>query len=872
MSGVSITQTSGAIGSNILFRVRGVNTIQSGSQPLIILDGAIINASSGGGTGGYQLWGATPMDAINPADIESIDVLKDADATSIYGSRGANGVVIITTRKAKLGNTRLSMDVSTGMNQAINMVPLMDLQSYLKMRRDALAMGNWSAASPINPIVPTAANAPDLDSWDTTKATADWQQFEFGNNAPTFNTQFKLSGGTKKMNFYSSLGYFKQGDVTRGNPYQERISGNLNVNHTSENNRLNVVLNANFLTNRLFPSRGGVGVAGGLAQFFAPNMPRYNADGSPWWPPSSILQQSFVTNPDAAELASQSNLTNNFIGSFDLSYRIYKGLSFKTQISYNYSTTERQTTLPSTAINPNNPGTNVPNSTSLFSTYQSLNVEPQLSYTGRISRGKIDVLAGNTFFNRTTQSNTLNLDGFSSDLLLNSWAAASNVTSRSSSNGYYRFFSVFGRINYNWEEKYLVNLTYRRDGSSRFGPKRQWGDFGSLGLGWIFTNESWLKGKLPAVSFGKLRASFGSSGNDNISDYRWTSLFTATNIWYNGASGLAASSLSDSSISWESSRKLDAAIELGLFKDRVSLNVNWFRTLSTDLLADYNVPITTGFSSFVSNIPAVVQNKGWEFELTTFNIKPGKAFQWKTTFNLTLLENKLLEFPNLSQSSFARTLRIGLPVNTPGYPTQAEWNLKYLGVDKQTGLPVYLDTNKDGIINAADYDYIGSALPRTFGGLGNTLSYKNFSLDIFLQFSQQLGTNWMFGSNYPGGLINAAQEWAGNYWTKPGDETKYPRLYPGIAGTNTSLLNSFFNFSSAAMADFMFVRLKNVSLAYQLPSKMMAKAKIERASLYLRGQNLGTWTSKKIYKDPELFYTRGGQMIANVTVGLQVTF
>lgn len=875
VAGVSVTQTGGAIGSNMAFQIRGINSIQSGTQPLVILDGAIINpptSGNSGGVGGYLIWGGTPLNAINPSDIESIDILKDADATSIYGSRGANGVVIITTKKGKAGNTKVTVDINTGMNKAINLAPLMNLSSYLKLRRNAFALGNNSITGAINPIIPTAGNAPDLVSWDTTTTTADWSQFEFGNHAPTFNTQVKLSGGTKKLNFYSSLGYFKQHDITRGNPFQERISGNLNVNHISDNNRLTVTINSNFISDRLFPSRGAVQVAGGLIQFFPSNMPRYNADGSPWWPAGTIQQNGLIYNPDAPENATQSIITNSFIGSLDLSYKILKGLIFKTQFAYNYSSINRESTLPSTAISPINPGTLVTNSTTSLASYQSFNVEPQLTYTNKISRGKIDLLVGGTFFNKGTKSNDLRLDSYSSDLLLNSWAAAANVTARSSTNSYYRFFSVFGRANYTWDDKYLANLTYRRDGSSRFGPKNQWADFGSVGLGWIFTNEQWMKNRIPGLSFGKIRGSFGSSGNDNIADYRWTSLYTATSIWYNGNSGLAPNYLSDSAISWESSKKTDAAIELGFLNDRIYLNVNWFRTKSTNLLADYGVPSTTGFASYVSNIPAVVQNKGWEFELTSNNFKPGKKFQWKTTFNLTLLKNELLSFPNLSQSSFANKLRVGLPVNTPGYPNQTEWTLKYLGVDTATGLPKFLDKNGDGAISSADYDYVGSAMPRTFGGLGNTFSYKNFSLDIFLQFSQQLGTNWLYGGYYPGQLSNVVTEWEDNYWTKPGDNKKYPRPFSGVAGTNTNLMTTYFNYSDAALVDLFYVRLKNISLTYTIPTKITEKAGISKASIYFRGQNLGTWTNHKIYKDPELIWLRSGMMTSSYTMGLQLNF
>lgn len=874
VAGVAITQTSGAVGSNIEMQIRGVNTIQSGNQPLFILDGAILPTANRSGSGGYMPWGGTSLNSINPADIESIEILKDADATSIYGSRGANGVVLITTKKGKVGTSKVTIDVSTGVNEVINMPKRMSLASYLQMRKDAFAAGNYNPATgiAINPITPTASNAPDLVTWDQNNTTADWTKYEYGNRAPILNVQANFSGGTRKLNFYASTGYFKQHDVTRGNPYQERISGNLGLTHISSNDKLRISLNTNYVIDKLYPSRGAIQVLGGLIQSLPPNMPLKNADGSTWWPSGTIAQNGLLLNPDAPETATQNSITKSYVNNLDVSYRLYKGLTFKTQVGFNYQVNTRENTLPSTAINPLNPGTLVPNASFVEANFQSINIEPQLNYTGKLFRGKIDALLGATSFSRSSDTYTVGFDGFTSDLLLRSWAASSNVTNRSSVFNDYKFSSAFGRIGYNLLDKYLLNVTFRRDGSSRFGPKKQWGNFGAVGAGWIFTSEKWVKQLLPGLSFGKLRGSFGTSGNDNIPDFRWTNLFTATGIWYNGAAGLASTYLSDSSISWETSKKVDAALELGFFKDRVLINVNWYRTRSTDLLADYPVPSTTGFNTYLSNLPAVVENKGWEIEVNTNNLNAKSKLQWRTNFNITLLKNRLLEFPNLDKSAFANRLRIGLPINSPRYPLAAEWTQIWEGVDPATGLPVFTDFNKDGVINTTDINFVGSAIPRTFGGLGNTISYKGFDLDIFFQFSQQLTSNWLYGGTYPGSLSNPIADWEGKYWKQPGDNAQYPRLYPGVVGTLTNLMSNIFPTSSAALTDIMYVRLKNLSITYNLPQQVISKAKITRASLYVRGQNLWTWTSEKIYKDPELVQLRGGMMLRTWTAGLQVTF
>lgn len=872
VAGVSITQTNGSIGSGMEIQVRGVGTITAGNQPLIIVDGAILpepHRGLGTAIGGYMTWGSTTMNTLNPNDIESLEVLKDADATAIYGSRGANGVILITTKRAKLGKTKFTLDASTWSNSATYLPQRMNTADYLLVRRDAFAMGNHNPTTgvAINPITPTAANAPDLVTWDQTAYT-NWPEFEFGNRAPAYNLQASLSGGDKRINFYASAGYLKQNDITRGSPNQERISGNLNLNHTSYNDRLKITFNTSYVVNKLKPSRGGG--SGGAIQSLPPNMPKTNADGTSYWPLPTITQNSLLVNPLNAEEARTNNVATSLIANSDISYRIYKGLHIKAQFGYNNQLTTNESITPSTAINPLNPGSTVPNSSWSQLKYESFNFEPQLSYTGQLFKGKIDALVGSTFFDRQSVSNNLSLDGFTSDLLLYSWSAASSVSARGKSSNTYRFNSVFGRLNYNWENRYLVNITWRRDGSSRFGPKNQWGNFGALGLGWIFTRENWFKDLVPGLSYGKLRGSYGTTGNDNIADYRFTNLYSS-NV-YNGNPGLSPSYLTDSTISWETSKKLDLALELGFLKDRILVSANWYRSLSTDLLVTQPVPSQTGFTSFITNIPAVVENKGWEFELTTRNTGPNSKFQWRTNFNLSLLKNRLKEFPDLDKSSYANRLKIGLPINSPRFPLQTEWTQIYEGVDPATGLPRFTDINKDGLINNNDRPYIGSAIPRTFGGLGNTLSYKGFELDVFFQFSQQLSTNWLWNSTYPGQLYNPVTDWYGNYWKQPGDVTRYPRLFTGVSNSTTNLLSSIFPFSSAGLNDIMYIRLKNLSLSYSLPEKFLAKARISRMMVYVRGQNLWTWTSDELFKDPELIQLRGGQMLKTWTGGIQITF
>lgn len=886
VSGLSITQSSGAIGSGIDIQIRGINSIQSGTQPLIIVDGAIMpsqglvadprDSRSTIPVGSY-MWGSfgtNPFNTLNPDDVESIEILKDADATAIYGSRGANGVILITTKKASAGESKFTVDFTTGVNMPAYVMPRMNLDQYLEMRQDAFDMGfyNPTTGVAINPVTPTEANAPDLLLWSQTEST-DWAAYEYGNPANSYKLNSTLSGGTRNISYLISGGFSRQEDITPGSPYQERFSGRANLNHFSADNKLRINLNASYAMDILRPSQGGAtsSAQGGQIQKLPPNMPLYNEDGSIFWPGPSITQNSLLMNPIAVTSVNLESATSSLISNLDFSYELLKGLELKAQFGFNSQQNNFSQSIPSTSINPNT--TDVRNSSFSQNSFQTLNFEPQITYSTELGKGNLDILAGGTLFGRTSKSIGIYLEGFSSDVVLDSWAASNAVTSKSSTKYYYRFLSVFGRLNYNWENKYLINLTYRRDGSSRFGPDNKFGNFGAVGLAWLFSNESFIENNLSFLSYGKLRFSYGSTGNDNIADYRFTSLYTATDIWYNGATGLASTYLSDPTIGWETSNKLDFGLEQGYFDDRILLTVNKFRTHTINLLLSESVSSVAGFNSFLKNMPGLVENKGWEFELSTRNFRTGKKLQWRTSFNLTLLENSLLEYPDLENSSQSNRLEIGKPLPSRNtFLRYIERNFIFEGINAETGMPVYTDLDENGIYNSSDYQYIGSTIPRKFGGLSNTISFKGFELDVLFQFSQQLTTNHHFLATYAGQLSNPTADWYGNYWKQPGDVSKYPRLYPGTGGTSSvnNQLTSYYGWSSAGTDDLLYVRLKSLQLSYTLPSSILSKAKLAKAVFFVRGQNIGTWTSKEIFKDPESVFP-ASVILKSWTAGIQIT-
>ena len=884
-TGLNIMNPNGSIGSMPEVQIRGVGTLTGQNQPLYIMDGVILPNQSQVATTALQgryngIQGISPFNTINPNDIESVEVLKDADATAIYGSRGSNGVIIITTKKGKQGEVKFNLDFSTGVTHATAIPKRLNTQQYLQLRRDAFAMGNYNPTNQqaINPIVPTASNAPDLVNplWSQ-DAYTDWGDYEYGNSAFNNNFQANASGGSKSLSFYSSLGFTRNEDITLFNPYQKTLSGLVKLNHTSANDRLNIRFSNSLSQSILRPSTGGTGQS--HLSFLPPNMPSFYPDGKEYWPEANIAAtniRNFLTNPSAGQYIIRDNKTLSVISNIDISYEVAKNLTAKVQLGYNNQNFDFSSKTTSRAIDPfGNP--QLPTKNDSQNIYESINIEPQLSYFTKIGKGKLDILTGITFFQKNNDIYSIALSGFDSDLLMDSWSAAAQVFSRTSSYTRYNFNSVFARLGYNWDDKYIINGSFRRDGSSRFGPNNKWGNFGSVGAAWIFSKESFLKNST-VLSHGKLRGSYGATGNDQINDFRFTSLFSATGT-YDGASILNPDYLANPNFKWEETTKRDLALELGFFKDRILLNVNWFRNLSTDLLTNQSIPSQTGFSNFLDNFPGVIENTGWEFELTTNNLSPTSSVNWKTFFNLSFLDNTLIKYPDLPNSPNANTLEIGRPVPNPRYPLDIERPWVFLGIDSATGQPILEDIDGNGSISASgflDRRWYGSSIPSFQGGFTNSLSYGGFTLDVFIQFSKQFTTNHLYGTLLAGQLFNPVADYAGNYWTKPGDESKYPRLYTGLNNLSSSQSRAALTqylASTAAIEEVFYARLKNVSLSYTFPKQLASKLKLDNLSIYVKGQNLFTYVNKELYKDPEMinFFTKGFiPMVFNY--GASITF
>lgn len=813
MPGVVITQTTGIPGGGFDIKIRGQNSLRAGANnPLYIIDG-VPYASDPIGSGSASAILPTqpsPLNSINPDQIESIEVLKDADATAIYGSRAANGVVLITTKKGKSGKTRFSAKLSTGSATVTHFMDLMNTEQYLNMRKEAFANDG---------ISPIPSYAYDINgAWDPNRYT-NWQEELLGGTADITDLQASISGGSPQTQFLFSGNYNKQGTVLPGDFRYKKGNFHLNVNHESENKKFKANMTAGYTTQDNNQPRIDL-----MRETFsiAPNAPAlYNADGTLNW------ENNTFNNPLRNLTGKYKALTNDLIANMFLSYEIADNLILQSNFGFTNLNNNENTTNPSTRYNPSY-GLGPEYSTLITGDLkrQSWIIEPQLNWSKTMEANSISILAGGTFQSQKTNQFVQYASGFASNSLISNLASATSVSTLLSDETVYKYQAFFARLNYNFKEKYIINLTGRRDGSSRFGPDKQFANFGAAGVAWIFSKENLLKNN-SVLSFGKLRASYGTTGSDQIGDYQYLDTYTA-GIKYAGISGLQPSRLFNSDFGWETNKKLEVAIEAGLFADRIFLTASYYDNRSSNQLTGVPLPGTTGFISIQSNLDAVVQNRGEEFTLRTVNFQ-NSSWSWITNFNLTLARTKLLEFPNLDNSTYANTFVIGQSLNIKKV-------YHYIGVDTQTGVYKFEDVNKDGLLTPLeDKKTILDFNPDYYGGLQNTVKYKNWQLDFLFQFVKQKNYNASSYFVIPGSQGNQLAS-ATNNWKQPGDTASY-QIY--TTGSNTAASSAYYNYfdSDGAVSDASYIRLKNISLSYDIPMKKF------KCKLFFEGQNLLTFTN-----------------------------
>lgn len=841
MAGVNITQTSGVPGGGFDIQIRGRNSIrQEGNAPLYLVDGMPYNADSAGSTllSGALMPGSglSPLNSMNPSDIESIEVLKDADATSIYGSRGANGVVLISTKKGKEGKTKFSVNTYTGAGTVTRMMNLLNTEQYLSVRKKAFENDG---------IVTFPASAYDVNgTWDPSRFT-NWQDKLIGGTALINTIQASVTGGNNNTQFLLSGTYHKETTVFPGDFAYKKIAFNSNINHTSTDNKFGLSLSINYVADKnnllatdLYKT----------ALRLAPNAPSlYNDNGelnwenSTWENPLRLLEEKYLAQ------------NNNLVANSAIKYKPINGLELKVGLGYTDSRLDESKISPSTVYNPAfNYGADRSYIMQNNTKQQSWSIEPQISYETRFGSGILNALIGSTIQERTRDQVSIYGGGFASNALISNLMAASQLSLLGNEKSVYRYTAAFGRLNYGLDKKYFLNITGRRDGSSRFGPSNRFANFGAVGAAWLFGSEQWLKAKIPALSFGKLRASYGTTGSDQIGDYQFLDTYSSSGIAYQGIIGLDPIRLYNPDFSWETNRKIEVAIELGFFNDRIFVTTAHYRNRSTNQLVGIPLPGTTGFSSINSNLNATVQNIGWELELRTTPIRT-KDLNWTVNANISFPKNELIEFPNLEGSTYASQYVIGKPLTIRQV-------YHYIGMNATTGAYQFEDYNGDGqITSAADRKKTVVTGPQYFGGISNSIIYKKWQLDFLFQFVKQLGSNYTLTASVPGSFGNMSAEVL--------DETKFQ---PYTSGANSSLVNAFSRYtaSDASFSDASFIRLKNLSLSYTLPDSWLKTASCR---LYLQTQNLLTFTNYN-GADPENQANGFLPPLKFTTLGVQLNF
>jgi TonB-linked SusC/RagA family outer membrane protein len=886
-AGVQVTSANGAPGGAIQIRIRGIGSISAGSDPLYVVDGIQLNA-----TNNASFTSSNPLAFLNPNDIESIEILKDAAAASIYGSQAANGVVLVTTKRGKAGKTQISFNYYTGIDEPIKRLDVLNTQEWIALRTQARINGGQSAELARSTVLSTIRQPTTLtDAEIAALPTYDWQK-EAYRNGNTNNYELNLSGGNEKTRFFVSGSYYKQ-NANVINVDFKRGTLNTTLTHSISNKlTLEQTLKLSTITQKGqqgSPNGGSfLGSSAFSSSLMIPSVPIYNTDGSFYGTPDQggtpgILNQNIIQVSTLNDIVS---VINQFNGGIALNYKPTENLTIRPFVSLDYRAIKgRYFTDPRTAdayvvrgrlSDQFNQNTNF--LTNLTANYTKTFAE----------KHDVGVLLGVEYrsdVNEFTNSQITNVP--TPDFRYGN-AGALPVSVGGGWTGYHKA-SVFGNLKYNYNRKYDLSLIARLDGSSRFGANNRFGFFPSASAAWLISEEGFLKGNR-IVSELKFRASYGTTGNDQIGTLFGLSNFPSLGLVgagndYNGAAGFTPTQLGNPDLKWETNVTANLGVDFGFFSNRITGSVDVFDRTSRDLLLAVNLPYTNGFSSISRNAGSV-QNRGLEVELNTVNFQTGD-FKWKTSFNITAIQNKVtklidgitpLQNPDsaitLSYTDYYNVTRTAIQ----GRPLLPNYTLEYAGVNPATGRPMFYDYAGNITytpISPRDQRYLGTQLPKFYGGFLNSFSYGGLSLDVFFQYDygrRSLNSQTSFLSELAGRDFNALRSVYERRWQNPGDITDVPRPINGNAETRgISSLSG-----SRTLEDASYLRLKQLRINYAIPGAIGKKIGATKVNVYLQAQNLVTWTNWTSY-DPEFIDLGAGSsgVIPNsrsYTAGINLTF
>ena len=858
-AGVQINQGTGKLAQGIQVRVRGQSSVSASNEPLYVLDGIPLTQGNLGINGGNT----NPLVDINPQDIESIEILKDASAGAIYGARAANGVVLITTKKGKSGKSKINFGMQYGSSKPSKILKFLNTQQYIDFYRVAATnsdiIDGYDAKDPdsYTSYMNSFFDTQSLGTLGTPKqADTDWGSLAF-QAAPSQQYDLNLSGGSDKTTFFISGQLLDQTGIVLGNAFN-RMTGRINLTH-KVTERLSIGMNmsiARSLNNRVSGDRQ---FDNPLQLVALPPMTPQNdpATGLPvGTPPGDISIPVYYNAIINLGNAYYNTTVHRNISNVFGEYAIFKGLRFRTEFALDLLNQQEEQYYNSNTQR--NFGAPLGYGFNRFVRVENYNTNNYFVYDNTFGKHVINATAGLSYQNSQTKTNAAEGKDFPSDAYRMITSAA-RKTDASSTQSDYRFASYFTRVNYKFNEKYLLSLSARVDGSSRFGADNRYGFFPSVSAGWILSEESFLK-EIKLISFLKLRASFGKTGNAEIGNFPQLGLFTG-DAGYGTLPGQRPSQLANPSLGWESTQQIDVGLDFGILNNRINGEIDYYEKNTTGLLLNVNVPGTTGFATQVKNVGALT-NKGFEFVLNTENLVG--QFKWKTSLNASTNKNKITDLQGqIIEGGLANMSRA-----VEGQPLGTFFTVEYAGVDPANGDALFYKNTKntDGTLDRATTKtysqaqrvVIGSPLPKWIAGVTNTFSYKGIELSVFLNgvFGNKLNfygvgrfssANGRFEDNQTVNQLAA--------WTPQNTDTKVPqaRLF----------FNNGAQASSRFIEDGSYVRLRNVTLAYNLPKNLVSKVKLSNVRIFFTGQNLLTFTKYSGW-DPEV---NADDVVTNIALG-----
>lgn len=868
-SGVQVRSSNGLPGGAVNIRIRGVGSINAGNEPLFIVDGVQLNNQSNA-----AFTQSNPLAFLNPNDIESMEILKDAASAAIYGSQAANGVVIITTKKGKQGKAKFEFNAFSGETQPMKFLDILSGPEWYGMRRDAFinsGVANPEANALSNmgrlPSNWTTLTRPALDAIGLALPTYDWQREVMGAGKLN-NYEMSVSGGDEKTTFFLSGSYNYQQASFRPVDF-ERGTVRIALTHQATK-RLNIETNMNLSTfqqNVPFAVEGSfLGNPAFSASAVLPHNAIYNEDGTYNTAIAGVLGQNVVLVND---YNSGLQRTNTAVGNLIMNYKIANNLSFRSLFGLDYRLLQGDNYR-----DPRTPdGAGVIGRSSVQSDWRTRFITTQTLNWNKTFNGvhNVSALAGVEYLSETREGISGAGIGFPTFQFRTIQSAATPESVTGFWTGYRRA-SAFSSVNYDFKKKYLVTVTARYDGSSRFGTENQYGLFPSIRLGWSMVEEEFLKNS-STISEMKLRVSYGLTGNDQIGNFDARGLYGGGGN-YSGSAGIVPSSLANLGLGWETNNTLNLGIDYGFFENRITGSIDAFDRRTKDLLLSQPILWINGFSGISNNV-GELQNRGLEFELSTVNIDKG-GFRWNSSFNITKLDNQIVSlYSGLKFLPANPGIAVGQPVGRSG--EGAVFAAEYAGVNPATGRPMWYDIN--GNITylplAADRKYLGSSLGTVFGGLNNTFTYKGFEFTTFFTYEYGgIGGDGQYGFLRENGTrltLNALREVNDRSWKKPGQITDIPRNLTTNGGNETRGASR--NSGSAALLKYDFIRLSQLTLAYSFKPSLVNRIGLTRARIYAQGVNLWTYTDYPGY-DPEFTGAGTGQvpLTKSYTLGVQIGF